>query len=83
MGITGQDMLLDCAPRPRRSTAGLRPLTFRFGARRDAQRVELQGSRIATSYGNLVGLSRPARHQAEVVHLDGAVESSIRLGSPT
>src|SRR5699024_8637254 len=42
---------------------------------------ELQGARIATSYENLVEDHLAQRGiTAEVVHLDGAVESSIRLG---
>jgi ATP phosphoribosyltransferase len=84
IGITGQDMLADS----RTAAEVILPLgfarsTFRFagdaGAHRDLE--SLAGARIATSYENLVE-DHLAEHgvQATVVHLDGAVESSIRLG---
>ena len=42
---------------------------------------ELQGKRVATSYSNLVrNYLKEQRIDAEVVRLDGAIESSIRLG---
>src|SRR5699024_12280166 len=42
---------------------------------------ELEGALIATSYESLVeDFLRERGISAEVVHLDGAVESSIRLG---
>ena len=84
VGITGQDMLLDS----RTPAAEILPLdfarsTFRFAAPAGTRSSveELQGSRIATSYENLVEDYLAQRGiKAEVVHLDGAVESSIRLG---
>ena len=84
VGITGQDMLLDS----RTPAAEILPLdfarsTFRFAAPAGTRSSveELQGSRIATSYENLVEDYLAQRGiEAEVVHLDGAVESSIRLG---
>jgi len=84
VGITGQDMLLDS----RTPATEILPLdfarsTFRFagpaGAHSSAD--ELQGLRIATSYENLVEDHLAEKGiTAEVVHLDGAVESAIRLG---
>lgn len=84
VGITGQDMLIDSrTPADEILPLGFAASTFRFaaptGTRSDAS--ELQDARIATSYENLVEDYLGARGiTAEVVHLDGAVESSIRLG---
>ena len=84
VGITGQDMLLDSrTPANEILPLGFAASTFRFaapaGTRSDV--AELEGSRIATSYENLVEDYLAQRDiRAEVVHLDGAVESSIRLG---
>ena len=84
VGITGQDMLLDSrTPAAEILPLGFARSTFRFaaplGAHQDVS--ELQGARIATSYENLVEDYLADRGlTAEVVHLDGAVESSIRLG---
>lgn len=84
VGITGQDMLLDSrTPADEILPLGFARSTFRFaapaGTRTDVS--ELQGARIATSYENLVEDYLAERGiTAEVVHLDGAVESSIRLG---
>ena len=84
VGITGQDMLADS-----RTAAdvllelGFARSTFRFAAPADQTRsvAELEGARIATSYENLVeDHLRQQGITASVVHLDGAVESSIRLG---
>lgn len=84
IGITGQDMLLDS--RTEATTLlelGFARSTFRFAAVAGQGRAlaELDGARIATSYENLLEdyLTGHGVH-AEVVHLDGAVESSIRLG---
>ncbi|WP_413319924.1 ATP phosphoribosyltransferase [Agrococcus sp. 1P02AA] len=84
VGITGRDLLLDSG-----STAveieplGFARSTFRFAgpAGRFGSAADLQGVRIATSYTLLV-----ERHlasmgiTAELVRLDGAVESAVRLG---
>ena len=84
VGITGQDMLADS-----RTAAdvllelGFARSTFRFAAPAEQTRsvAELEGARIATSYENLVeDHLRQQGITASVVHLDGAVESSIRLG---
>ena len=84
VGITGQDMLLDSrTPAQEILSLGFARSTFRFAAPAGTHSTveELQGSRIATSYENLVEDYLTERGiSAEVVHLDGAVESSIRLG---
>ena len=84
VGITGQDMLLDSrTPAQEILSLGFARSTFRFAAPAWTHSTveELQGSRIATSYENLVEDYLTERGiSAEVVHLDGAVESSIRLG---
>ncbi|NMA77520.1 MAG: ATP phosphoribosyltransferase, partial [Actinomycetales bacterium] len=84
VGITGQDMLLDSrTPADEILPLGFARSTFRFAAPAGTRSEvsELQGSRIATSYENLVEDYLGQRGiSAEVVHLDGAVESSIRLG---
>ncbi len=79
IGITGRDLLLDSGV----TAKEILPLdfgrsTFRFAAREEMQ---LSGKRIATAYPGLVE-QYLAKNQIEatVVRLDGAVESSVRLG---
>jgi len=84
VGITGQDMLADSrTPAQEILPLGFAGSTFRFAAPvgQFSTLQDLEGARIATSYENLVG-DHLSEHGvgAEVVHLDGAVESSIRLG---
>lgn len=83
-GITGRDLLLDSqAHATENVTLGFGASTFRFAGPRGAlSRIEeLEGLRIATSYEGIVGAYLAERGiSAEVVRLDGAVESSIRLG---
>ena len=84
VGVTGQDMLLDSrTPATEILDLGFARSTFRFAAPvgTSSAVTDLAGRRIATSYENLVE-DHLAEHgvRAEVVHLDGAVESSIRLG---
>jgi len=85
VGITGRDMLIDSGT----DAIELLPLgfarsTFRFAAPPDSisDLAGLAGKRIATSYPTLVRsyLDRQGIKPAAIVHLDGAVESSIRLG---
>ncbi|WP_413450126.1 ATP phosphoribosyltransferase [Georgenia phoenicis] len=84
VGITGRDLLLDSGT----SAVEHRPLgfarsTFRFAAPAGAIRSveDLAGARVATSYDVLVGNYLAERGiEASVVHLDGAVESSVQLG---
>lgn len=84
VGITGRDLLLDSG-----STAGeIAPLdfassTFRFAgpAGRFRELADLEGLRVATSYVGLVGaFLRDAGVTAQLVGLDGAVESAVKLG---
>ncbi|HET6153165.1 MAG TPA: ATP phosphoribosyltransferase [Marmoricola sp.] len=84
IGITGRDLLLDSG-----STAietmqlGFGRSTFRFAARPGTlgTLADLNGKRIATSYVGVVeGYLSEQGIDARVVHLDGAVETSIQLG---
>ena len=83
VGITGEDLLLD-------SGANAEPIlplgfgtsTFRFAARAGADlTVEaLAGKRIATAYPGVVTADLARRGiEAEVIRLDGAVETAVRL----
>lgn len=84
VGITGRDLLLDS----RSVAVEIDPLdfgtsTFRFAgpAGRFDRLPDLAGVRVATSYSGLVGDFLAAQGvAATVVHLDGAVESAVRLG---
>jgi ATP phosphoribosyltransferase len=84
VGITGRDLLLDSG-----STAveiaelDFGGSTFRFAAPTGAftELTDLAGVRVATSYPGLVGDFLKANGiTAELVRLDGAVESAVRLG---
>ena len=84
VGITGRDLLLDS----RADAEEVMPLafgasTFRFAARPGTvESVEqIDGHRVATSYPGLLEdhLERLGV-DAEVVHLDGAVETAVQLG---
>ncbi|MET0467734.1 MAG: ATP phosphoribosyltransferase [Aeromicrobium sp.] len=84
VGITGRDLLLDSGAKADEiMELGFAGSTFRFAAPEGqlTSESELQGRRIATSYPGIV---RPHLERlgidAQVVRLDGAVESSIRLG---
>ncbi|MFC2690369.1 MAG: ATP phosphoribosyltransferase [Propionibacterium freudenreichii] len=84
LGITGRDMLIDSgAAATEILPLGFGRSRFRFAAPRGAVPgvAGLEGKRIATSYP---GLLRRYLDQhgltAKLVHLDGAVESSIALG---
>ncbi|TDQ55311.1 ATP phosphoribosyltransferase [Actinorugispora endophytica] len=83
-GITGRDMLLDSgAPVEELLPLGFGGSTFRFAARGGSgMKVEdLSGKRVATSYEGLLTAYLAERGiDARVIHLDGAVESSIQLG---
>ena len=85
VGITGQDLLKNS------DTAALEhmPLgfgtsTFRFAAPNESPITtleDIQGKRVATTFDKLVH-DYLVEHgiQAETIHLDGAVESSVQLG---
>jgi len=83
-GITGRDLLIDSgAPAKEILNLGFGGSTFRFagGADRDWKISDLAGKRIATAYPGLVANHlKELKISAEVVRLDGAVESSVRLG---
>jgi ATP phosphoribosyltransferase len=83
-GITGEDLLLDAgAPAETIMPLGFAGSTFRFaGIPGTASSVEeLAGKRIATAYPGVVAAYLEQRGiEAEVIRLDGAVETSVRLG---
>ncbi|MDR2378034.1 MAG: ATP phosphoribosyltransferase [Bifidobacteriaceae bacterium] len=83
-GVTGRDLLLDSgAAAVEHLGLGFGRSTFRFAARPGwANGVgDLAGKRVATSYPVLVGDHLRRRGiDAQVVRLDGAVESAIQLG---
>ena len=86
-GITGRDLLLDSrAAAVEVLELGFGPSTFRFAGPPAATGgpssvADLGGVRVATSYPGLVA-AHLAEHgvAAQVVRLDGAVESAVRLG---
>ncbi len=83
-GITGRDLLLDSGSGAEEVlTLGFGGSTFRYAAPtgRVASLPEIAGRRVATSYAGLVR-SHLTEHgvDAEVVRLDGAVETAITLG---
>jgi ATP phosphoribosyltransferase len=85
VGITGRDLLLDARmPGAREIEAlGFAASTFRFAAPpgRFADVTDLDGVRIATSYPGLVDRFLDEHDvAADLVPLDGAVESAVRLG---
>ncbi|QTX06361.1 ATP phosphoribosyltransferase [Agromyces archimandritae] len=84
VGITGRDLLLDSGSDAAEIAAlGFGGSTFRFAAPPGTfgELGELQGRRVATSYPGLVGAFLAERGvTAELVKLDGAVESAVRLG---
>jgi len=83
-GITGRDLLIDSGAEAKEILAlDFGGSTFRFAAPVDkAWKIEdLAGKRIATAYPGLVEDFLDKRSlAAQVVRLDGAVESSVRLG---
>lgn len=84
VGITGRDMLLDSHADAQEVMAlGFGAARFRFAAPagKGMDESQLAGQRIATSYAGLLETYLEGRGiEAEIVHLDGAVESAIRLG---
>lgn len=84
VGITGEDLLLDSgAAAETVMPLGFAGSTFRFAAipGTAATVADLAGKRIATAYPGVVAayLNRSGI-TAEVIRLDGAVETSVRLG---
>jgi ATP phosphoribosyltransferase len=84
VGITGRDLLLDSGAHATENISlGFGASTFRFAAPIGAMSevADLAGARIATSYPGIVEAYLSERGiTADVVRLDGAVESSVRLG---
>jgi ATP phosphoribosyltransferase len=84
VGITGEDLLLDSgAPAESILQLGFAGSTFRFAAVPGAAESEadLAGKRIATAYPGVVEAYLQRRGiDATVIRLDGAVETSVRLG---
>ncbi|MXG90741.1 ATP phosphoribosyltransferase [Nocardioides flavescens] len=84
LGITGRDLLLDSGAAADEVRAlGFGRSRFRFAGPtgRFSDVADLAGTRIATSYVGVVTAFLAERGiDAEVVRLDGAVESSIQLG---
>lgn len=84
VGITGRDLLLDSGS----SAIEIQSLefggsTFRFAAPPGSisALADLAGVRVATSYPGLVGAFLEKHGvAAELIRLDGAVESAVRLG---
>jgi ATP phosphoribosyltransferase len=83
-GITGRDLLLDSrADAVETMPLGFGGSTFRFAAPPGeiSELADLAGKRIATSYPAVVEDFLGERGiKADVVRLDGAVESSVNLG---
>lgn len=84
VGITGRDLLVDSeADAVEHRSLGFARSTFRFAAPSGSMSTidELAGKRIATSYDVVVSKHLKDKGiDATVVHLDGAVESSVQLG---
>jgi ATP phosphoribosyltransferase len=84
VGITGEDLLLDSgAPAETILQLGFGGSTFRFAGRSGiAEKVaDLAGMRVATAYPGVVErYLRDCGVAAEVIRLDGAVETAVRLG---
>lgn len=85
VGITGRDLMIDSgATDVEHLSLGFARSTFRFaapvGTATDVQ--DVAGRRVATSYPGLVlrHLETHGVEPAAVVHLDGAVETAVRLG---
>jgi len=83
VGITGRDLLVDSdAEKLEVQALGFGHSTFRFaGPSTISSLGQLAGKRVATSYPGLVAsfLARDGI-TAEIVTLDGAVESAVQLG---
>ncbi|GAB4070470.1 ATP phosphoribosyltransferase [Angustibacter speluncae] len=84
VGITGRDLLLDSGANAEEVLQlGFGGSTFRFAAPPSVASsvADLEGTRVATSYDGLLRSYLAERGvTAEVVRLDGAVESSVQLG---
>jgi ATP phosphoribosyltransferase len=83
VGITGEDLLLDSGARAEVILRlGFAGSTFRFAAAAGAGKdlADLAGRRIATAYPGLLKHYLADRGvEAEIITLDGAVETAVRL----
>lgn len=83
-GITGRDLLIDSSAQAEELLSlDFGASTFRFAAPtvKDWQISDIAGKRVATAYPGLVEHSlKSLGISAQIVRLDGAVESSVRLG---
>lgn len=83
-GITGRDLLIDSGAKANEILElDFGQSTFRFAASVDSDWSisDINGKRVATAYPGLVNSFLKSRNiSADVVRLDGAVESSVRLG---
>ena len=83
-GITGRDLLIDSGANATEVLAlDFGGSTFRFAGAADTQwKIEdIAGKRVATAYPGLVEHTLSSLNiKAQIVRLDGAVESSVRLG---
>ena len=84
-GLTGLDLLKDSQSAAEEvADLGFGGSTFRFAAPSDAgfkEVKDLQGKRLATAYPHLISDYLAEQGvTAEIVKLDGAVESAVRLG---
>lgn len=84
VGVTGRDLLLDSAvDADEVMPLGFGKSTFRFAAVPGTAKSleDMPGLRVATSYANLVQEYLQQRGvKTSVIRLDGAVETSVRLG---
>ena len=85
IGITGRDLLLDSGVKAQELLSlGFGESTFRFAIPVSTNGEDisiLNGKRVATSYPDLVKKYLESKSiKADVVQLDGAVESAVRLG---
>jgi ATP phosphoribosyltransferase len=85
VGLTGLDLLKDAQSKADEvADLGFGGSTFRFAAPIDsgfATVKDLQGKRLATAYPNLISDYLAEQGvSAQIVKLDGAVESAVKLG---
>jgi ATP phosphoribosyltransferase len=85
VGLTGLDLLKDSESSATQiADLGFGGSTFRFAASPDSgfeQLADLAGKRLATAYPKLIeNYLRENGVECEIVKLDGAVESAVRLG---
>lgn len=85
VGITGRDLLLDSnTSAQEHMELGFGASTFRFAAPLDSDihtLADIDGKRVASSYDTVVADYLQGHGvKADIIHLDGAVESSVQLG---